>query len=349
MKKICLVTLALAAGGAERFVSELANYWASQGHEVHLVLLFKKPHFYTLDEKIKVYEPDFSRATMGKLAYFHHLWGYLRQTVQQIAPDTVLNVGYNSLVAFCLKGLPYPVFISNRSNPEKPRPFWYKLIRRWIYGGVNGMLAQTSLAKRYFTRHTGQQNIAVIPNFVRPIADTEPQPEQAIVSVGRFIRSKNFGALLRIFAQINPSDWKLILVGDGYQRAALEQQAQDLGIADRVEFVGMQKNVDVYLQRAAIFAFPSLSEGFPNALLEAMATPLACVSYDCPAGPADLIEHGVNGFIVPLNDEVLFQQYLETLMRDQELRARIRAQAVQVREKHSLATLSEQILRFITP
>ena len=147
MKKICLITLTLSAGGAERFVSELANHWAQQGYEVHLILLFKKNHFYTLTSDVRLHEPEFSREKTGKLLYFYHLLGYLRHTVRSIAPDCILNVGYNSLVLFCLRGLPYPVFISNRSNPTKPRPFWYKIIRRWMYSGASGMLAQTQMAK----------------------------------------------------------------------------------------------------------------------------------------------------------------------------------------------------------
>ena len=87
-------------------------------------------------------------------------------------------------------------------------------------------------------------------------------------------------------------DWKLVIVGDGPRRKNLEGIVSKLNIGDRVIFTGFQEDVDFFLSQSKIFVLPSLIEGFPNALIEAMANSLAPVSFNCEAGPSEIIEHG---------------------------------------------------------
>ena len=90
--------------------------------------------------------------------------------------------------------------------------------------------------------------------------------------------------LLRAFSRLrDPRDWRLMLVGDGPQRERLEALTDELRLGERVRFTGARKDVDALLARSSIFAFASLSEGYPNALLEAMASGLCCISFDCVA------------------------------------------------------------------
>jgi len=139
---------------------------------------------------------------------------------------------------------------------------------------------------------------------------------------------KNQKALVRIFARLESNvDWRLILIGDGPERPGLEQKVRELGLEDRIEFLGERKDVLTWLDRARVFAFTSLKEGFPNALSEALAAGCACVSYDCPTGPSDLIQHEVNGLLVPNDDEVIFAQQLERLISDEALQVHLSRQA----------------------
>jgi len=108
--------------------------------------------------------------------------------------------------------------------------------------------------------------------------------------------------LLKAFAETDQPDWVLVICGDGPLRNFLQRRAADLGIADQTRFVGTVAELRPYLIRAGVFAFSSYSEGFPNALAEAMMAGVPSVSYDCLTGPAELIEDQVNGLLVPVGD-----------------------------------------------
>lgn len=348
MKHICITTLALSAGGAERFVSELANYWGRENEvKISVVLLFKKEIFYDINANVRVYEPTYT-ASNKKIVQFFQLWKYLRKTVKKINPDTIFNVGYNSLTVFLLLGLGYPLYISNRSNPLKKRPLWYRVIRYIMYSIADGMLVQTSVAQKQYSEVTANKNIIIIPNFVRKITSiANIEKKNQIISLSRFIKSKNLPVLIKVFSSIKNKSWKLVLVGDGPERKTLEEVANKYHVKERVIFTGYQKNVDKYLQESKVFAFSSLSEGYPNALLEAMASPLPVVSYNCNAGPADLIQDGVNGFLVPLHDEELFTEKISLLVKNEELRKRISSEAVKVRNSNSIDFLAKKIKDFL--
>jgi glycosyltransferase involved in cell wall biosynthesis len=111
-------------------------------------------------------------------------------------------------------------------------------------------------------------------------------------------------------------DWTLQIVGDGPAEKALVAQARDLGVADRVVFHGLLKDPIPLLTQSRIFALPSRFEGTPNALLEAMASGMACVVSDASPGPLRLIEHGTNGLVVKVEDPEDLATALGLLARD---------------------------------
>src|SRR5690606_25187111 len=110
---------------------------------------------------------------------------------------------------------------------------------------------------------------------------------------------------------------------------------------------GAVKGVDAYLAESSIFAFTSLSEGFPNALSEAVAFPLPCVAYDCPAGPSDIVKDNVNGFLVPMHNKEMFKIQLENLMNSPTLRSRLTQGFKVHRDKYSSKKIADQFLKFI--
>ena len=108
---------------------------------------------------------------------------------------------------------------------------------------------------------------------------------------------------------------------------SVRQKVFAYGLSSNVEFCGNVRDVDKYILGSEIFAFTSLSEGFPNALLEAMSGGLACVSYDCVAGPSELIHDAESGYLVPQGNKALFATRLRELMDDAGLRRRIQEAA----------------------
>jgi len=318
--KICLTNATLHCGGAERAISELANYLVANGHEVTIFLLFKKEIFYTIDKRVKIVEPVFSRENTNKYRYGIKTIGYTRRSIKTISPDVILNFIFPSFFLLCTTGLHYPIYISVRNNPAnkiKIDPVWF---RRLTYRRAKGIIAQTSYAATVIYEQAKHPNIKVIPNYVRAVDKKNVAAQNIIVTVGRLVANKGHEDLLEIFAALKNDTWQLQFAGDGPLRDSLEQKAIELGIKKQTIFSGFQPDIDSVLQQAKIFAFCSYSEGFPNALLEAMATPLACISYDCNAGPRDLITDGKDGFLIPVGDRKLFTKKLQRLMDDETLR-----------------------------
>jgi GalNAc-alpha-(1->4)-GalNAc-alpha-(1->3)-diNAcBac-PP-undecaprenol alpha-1,4-N-acetyl-D-galactosaminyltransferase len=166
-------------------------------------------------------------------------------------------------------------------------------------------------------------NPVEVPSFVSPVLERK----KLIVNVGSIGRLKNQEFLIRAFARVKTGeDWELALVGDGPDRPRLEALVQGMALASRVTFLGERKDVSRILSNAQVFAFTSLSEGFPNALAEALANGCACISLDCPTGPAELIQNDRTGFLVPLGDESAYVDKLERLLADNGLRARFSKQ-----------------------
>ena len=126
-----------------------------------------------------------------------------------------------------------------------------------------------------------------------------------IVSVGRLSNQKNFELLISSFNRIKDQITdNLIIYGEGPNRTALEKMINQFGISDRVKLPGLVSNVPELIQASSVFVLPSNYEGLPNALMEAMALGVPCVSTDCPCGgPRMLISNKINGLLVPIKDE----------------------------------------------
>lgn len=346
--KICLTNATLHCGGAERAISELANYLAANGHEVTIFLLFKKEIFYSIDKRVKIVEPGFSRQGTNKYWYGIKTIGYIRKSIKKINPDVILNFIFPSFFLLCTAGLSCPIYISVRNNPAnkiKIDPVWF---RRLTYPRAKGIIAQTSYAAKVIYEQVKHRNIKAIPNYVRAVDKKNVAPQNIIVTVGRLVANKGHEDLLQIFASIKNEGWQLKFAGDGPLRNSLEQKAKELGIEKQTLFAGFQPDIDSVLQQAKIFAFCSYSEGFPNALLEAMATPLACISYNCNAGPADLITDGKDGFLIPVGDKNAFAKKLQQLMDDETLRSSFVANAAETIKAFHPDKLAQAYLDFIS-
>ena len=100
----------------------------------------------------------------------------------------------------------------------------------------------------------------------------------------------------------------------------LKRLTKELDVEQKVTFFGSVNNIDSYYKNSLVFAFSSNSEGFPNVLLEAMNHGCACISTDCPTGPSELIEHEVNGYLIPLNDLNTYCQYLQKIVDSENIR-----------------------------
>jgi GalNAc-alpha-(1->4)-GalNAc-alpha-(1->3)-diNAcBac-PP-undecaprenol alpha-1,4-N-acetyl-D-galactosaminyltransferase len=350
-KTIALVIPTLQCGGAERVISLLANEWVTSGHDVHLVILKETDVFYFLDGRIRLHRLNF----VSDGSRFGKFWGELMtlinlyKALSKLRPDFVLSFLVTSniltlIVGLCLRA---KIFVSERSSPNRKIPFFIDFLRKCTYPFADGIIVQTQAAYAVISKSVWNKNIMVIPNPVSESSNVNVSgKEKIILSVGRLIDLKGHDYLIRAFARINAKDWTLLILGEGPNRQVLEDLTVSLGVDERVEMPGQVLNVSSWYERSSIFVLTSLSEGFPNALLEAMAAGLPCISFDCVSGPSDLIEHKANGLLVPVGDLDGLSDWLRVLVSDAFLRGRLSEAAKTDMKRYAIETVSDQYLQF---
>ena len=341
--RLCLVCISLRAGGTERVVSKVANH-LSQKHAVSILLLSRTTPFYKACSNVSILRPQLERRSEAGWRWYPRMLGYLWQSLRSSDPDLVLCFGepIAPSVLSVARAQGRRVMVFNRASPLTSlrgkrgllNPFTYPLAARVV---VQTQHAIDLMQARYrFCRFGVLPNPIDIPDRVPPMA----QRHRRVINIGTLGGKKNQKELIRIFASIeSQTEWTLDLVGDGPDRKALEQLIQTLELKESVRLLGRQSNVDALLHDSSIFAFTSLTEGFPNALAEAMAAGCACISYDCPTGPSELIEHGVDGFLVDPGDEAEYRRLLQRLIDEPDLREKFSRNARESMKRFEAGTV----------
>ena len=190
------------------------------------------------------------------------------------------------------------------------------------------------------------ERITTIPNGVR-VADAGalPQPpEGAILFVGVLRKQKGLDCLLTALARVGNAPWRLCLVGPGPEEPALQRMAQQLGVSDRVRFVGQVEDPSPYYRRASLFVLPSWAEGMSNALLEAMAFGLPVVATRV-GGSVDVIEDGVTGLLVEPGDPEQLAAAMARVLTDRGLARTLGGNAREaILRGHSMDAMVNQYL-----
>ncbi len=337
-------------GGTERVVSILANQFSKEKNiEVHVILCTAESMFYSLDERVQVHVPKFNYKRLNRATFTLQLMWFLRSKVIQIKPSAFLSFGgrYNAFSILALAGTKTPVFITDRSRPGISYGRFLDWLNAKVYRFSTGIMAQTTQAVDFSFKQTKHKNIQRIGNPIGTYKALETNRENVILNVGRFIESKNQAQLIDIFAELPPSDWQLWFIGDGPTFELCKSRVRDLGLYEKVIFLGKQMNLEYWYNKAAIFAFTSESEGFPNALGEAMASGCACVSYDCVAGPSDLIDDGKSGYLVPLHDQTFFKNRLIQMMQSEFDWNKMSIAAVESTKQYSEGAIAKKTLNFL--
>ena len=353
---ICLVIPSLQAGGMERVMSELAGYFSEKDNiETHLVLYgITREIFYPIPDSIIIHRPTFIFNNRWRLYYTLRTLVYLRKTIKNINPNSILSFGevWNSFVLISMLGFRYPIYISDRCSPEREYTIFHSILRKLLYPKAKGIIAQTQKAKDIYYKHFSHKNIVVIGNPIRIIENGIPiDRNKTVLMVGRLIKSKNQDKLIEMFLNIQMPGWKLVLVGyDHLQQKhfkRLEEMIAQNKAEDKVFLEGKQFSIERYYMTSRIFAFTSSSEGFPNAIGEAMSAGLPVIAFDCVAGPSEMIKDNQNGFLIPLFDYALFQEKLEILMLNEKLRNSFGESSREDIKKFSIKNIGEQYLEFL--
>ncbi len=316
---VSLVVPTLSAGGMEKIIYLLSKYGSRQKDLwVHIILMTRSTIFFDIPDGVRVHQPPFDYLNGSRWISLLRTFKYLRSRLKDSKSTALLSFGgrYNAFVILAALGLVDKVFVSDRSRPGISYGRLQDILNPILYRWAVGLIAQTEKARRVYQDRVGHPNIRVIPNPIERWDSEYTERENVILNVGRFIPTKQQALLIKFFIEINDPTWKLVLVGVGPEFENCKLLAEESALSSRIIFTGNIHNVNSYYGASKIFAFTSVSEGFPNALGEAMAAGLACISFDCVAGPADLIDHEMNGILIPEGETDHYRTRLKRLMQD---------------------------------
>jgi glycosyltransferase involved in cell wall biosynthesis len=342
--RVMLIIASMVAGGAQRVMCLLANRWARLGWDVTLVTLATpEGDFYTLEASIRRIglglETD-SAGVLEAIANNRTRVGALRRLIKEGAPDAVVSFQdrMNVVSLLAARGTGVPVVVSERTDPRKHpigRP--WNLLRRWTYPRAERVVAQTESVAEWLRGIVAPERIAVLPNPVEAPQAAETRglrglaglsdDSYVVLGVGRLVPQKGFDVLVEAFARAagNRPDWHLMILGDGPERERLMRLATELAISERFHLPGNVQGVGRYTGECDVFVLSSRYEGFPNALLEAMAAGAAVIATDCLSGPRDIVRSGTDGLLVAPDDATALANAIQRLMADEQVRRRLGA------------------------
>jgi glycosyltransferase involved in cell wall biosynthesis len=339
------------SGGAERVMSLIANYHASKGHDVFLFIYYKVPSFYKLNSSIKTFYLTPDRPKLGKFGivyqYFINYFKVKRILKTEkidclVSFTTVINC-FSTVLA---KDLGIPLVISERNEPLIYKPSaGLNFLRKLIYRYADAIVLQTERSRMSFDKlKIKLPSIkAVIFNPVDPsFKNYNLERDNTIVSVGRLTKEKGHDLLLRAFALVKSKNWKLLMIGDGLEKDNLIRLSESLNISEQISWLGKKKNICDFLNKSSIFILPSRTEGFPNALCEAMACGCAVISFDCQNGPSEIIRNGENGILVPDGDINSMSVSLDALIQNEAMRFELSAKATTMKTELAVDRICEK-------
>jgi GalNAc-alpha-(1->4)-GalNAc-alpha-(1->3)-diNAcBac-PP-undecaprenol alpha-1,4-N-acetyl-D-galactosaminyltransferase len=350
-RRITLIISKLGPGGADRAMTAMANYWAAHGEHVTLITL-ALPHgdFYVVDERVRrvglglMSSADTPRRPLrDNLKRLKHL----RREIRLSRPDVVIsfNAQQNVLTILASLRLGVPVIVCEQIDPRRDsigRP--WEALRRLVYPQATAVVVVAAALCEWAQQVVRKNKVYFVPNPMAVAlngssdADSRRNSKHVVAAMGRLTHQKGFDLLLQAFSRCvkNHSDWSLVILGEGEDRKRLESLAVELGIETCVDFPGVVSNPERILRAADLFVMSSRYEGFPLALLEAMACGLAVICTDCPTGPGEIISNGADGVLVPAEDVDALTGAIDCLMSDQKERERLGARAAEVTERFGL-------------
>jgi glycosyltransferase involved in cell wall biosynthesis len=294
----------------------------------------------------------------------------LVQYLQQHHPAAVIAAKtFPNLAALCARRLarvPTRIIITERTNLSQEvrmhtkhwQWHWYALPRiiRQIYPWADAIVAVSDGVADDLSRTTElpRERVTTIYN---PVV-TRRLPEQAqrplahpwfvadgppvVLAAGRLEAQKDFPTLLKAFARVRSSrDARLVILGEGKDRAALQAFARTLRVADDVDLPGFVDNPFAYMARAAVFVLSSTHEGLPGVLIQAMACGCPVVSTDCPSGPREILAGGIEAPLVTVGDDIALAHAILTVLHNPPDRERLRARAAQFSAERAVARYLE--------
>ena len=356
--KISFLIMKMGSGGAERSVSALSSHMSAI-HDVTVFVIDGKDSFYPFSENVNVRYLGLPELPKGKspkrILYVIRRAFALRKAVKEENPDVLIGMSHimSAYAVFCTLFTKILSVGTERSNPFKfnSTPA-ITLLRKCTSVLCDGFICQTQKAASFFPKSV-QKKCAVIPNaiFNPHVFETQIPSvrEKNITALGRLEVYKGFDTLLKAFKRISKNfpEYTLTIYGEGKELQNLKNLSSSLCIEDKVFFRGADEHAVNEIARSACFVLSSRFEGMPNALIEAMASGVPCVSTNCDMGPSELIENGKNGFLVQVDNDYTMAHMVCRLLSDSSLSSRFSQNALKIRETNNIHNVCEKWVEYL--
>lgn len=322
--KLAFYINSIHEGGAERVITNLATYFSNTDYEVILITSFYDKWEYPYDDKIKRIVLEDKDKKNNRIIKNVSRVIKLRRVIKKEKPDCLISFmaepNYRALLA--CSGLKTKSIISVRNEPKieySGKAGW--LLGHFLLPIADGCVFQTTDAQEWFPKRLKKKS-TIIYNAVKDDfyhADRKPV-RNLIVSCGRLEEQKNYPLLIKAFTKVVDEipDARLFIYGDGSLKNKIADLIKKNNLENKVYLKGQTKNVVKALKEADLFVLSSLYEGMPNALMEAMAVGVPCISTDCPCGGPKMLFDSVGGILVTNNDQLELEKAIRSVLFDDE-------------------------------
>lgn len=356
--KIVIIIPTLSMGGAERVAVSLANWIAkNKNDQIYLINMERDNKNFEFDDNLTVFHQNETEEEiqMTKRRKRKIKKTYITKILNEIKPDIIFEMLYYPIffiMPYKCKNKNTIIIGSERNNPNaKGMPIKKKFLAKFVPLICDAYIFQTNTVKKMFNRKIQKKSI-VIPNSVSNpyINDVhiKLEKEKIISNMGRLHYQKGQDTLIKAFKIVNEKypEYKLIIYGEGEDRRKLEMLICDLELDSKVILAGKDLHAIEKIARTEIFVFSSRYEGMPNALLEAMACGLPCISTNCVAGPSEIIKNNQNGILVDVDNERQIAERIIYLIENKEFAQKIGNEARKVLEDYSIDNIFNKYYNF---
>ena len=353
--KIVFLVSHLLSGGAERTVAYLSKEFAERGAQTTVLSISDKV-FYETGEGVTLKTlgvKDVYKTVFGKIANIIKRFCRVKSFLKEQKPDVVFCMLPETAryVLHLKKRLAFKLITSERNYPFGKSKKSYALKEK-IFAASDGVIFQTERAKECYQESIAKKGVVIQNAVGNPDCykiKAEPLKEKKFSAVGRLNAQKDYPTLIKAFAEFGKTypDYTLEIFGGG-KPEELISLCETLGVISRVRFCGVEKAVLEKISDSTAFILSSAFEGMPNALMEAMAIGLPCISSDCPFGPRELINDGVNGILFPVGDHIALASAMTRVAEDKDFALGLGEKAKQILQANDIKNVSEIFYTYVT-
>ncbi len=324
--KLLFYISTIAGGGAARVMTNLANVLSAKGHDCVLITTFVSEEEYTLEDSVHRVSLFEKKPIDNWLRKNCRITYRLRKYVKELQPDILISFlgepNFRSVLSTI--GTKTKTVLSVRNDPNwEYKGIIPKLFAKYLFRRADGMVFQTADAQAWFPKCIQQKSRIIFNAVKEEFYNVElPDTKSGIVATGRLTMQKNHKMLIQAYANIADKVADDLTIYGAGDSSALLHLANEYGVADRVHLPGQVSDVKNAIKGARLYVMSSDFEGMPNALMEAMAIGLPCISTDCPCGgPKSLFTEDMFHFLTPVGDATTFADRMLELCQDEQTRS----------------------------